>query len=171
MRHLILILFLITAVSSFAQFDRSVSLRTTANFNVALEGLGVDDASVGFGLDASFLSKHRLQAIVETSLDHFFGDKSLYIDTITGKDAKTNVYGVKAGPQFFITKNFALSATYGPAWNKVRDFDYTRNYGFKYSITGFLGERRCFIAKVFMVNIPAQDRKIQYLGFAAGFRF
>jgi len=169
MRHLILILFLITAVSGFSQFDKSISLRTTGNFNVALGGLGVDDAGVGFGLDASFLSKHRLQAIVETSLDHFFGDKSLYIDRITGKDAKTNIYSIKAGPQFFITRNLALSATYGPTWYKVRDFDYTRNYGFKYSITGFFGERKRFIAKVFMVNIPAQDRKIQYLGFAAGF--
>lgn len=159
------------AVSCFAQFDKPISIRATGNFNVALRGLGVDDAGVGLGLDASFFSKHRLQALVETSLDHFFGDKSLYIDTLTGKDAKTNIYNIKAGPQFFITKNFALSATYGPSWYKVRDFDYATDYGFKYSITGFLGKKRHFVAKVFIVDIPAQFQRIQYLGFAAGIKF
>ncbi len=170
MRTLFLIFFSIKAVSCFAQFDKSVSLGATGNFNIALGGLGVDDAGVGFGLDASFFSKHRLQAIGEINFDHFFGDKSLYIDPISGKDAKTNNYSIKAGPQFFIFKNLAIAATYGPSWYKVRDFDYTRDYGFKYSITGLLGERRRLIAKVFIVNIPAKDLKIQYLGFAAGYR-
>lgn len=172
MKNLFLILFSITSVSCFGQFDRATTLRATANFNIVLEGLATNDAGVGLGLDASLFSKKRLQALIETSVDRFIGDKLLVVDPATGKEAKNAaVYSIKAGPQLFITKNLALAATYGPAWHVVQDFNYSLDYGFKFSITAFLGDQRRFIAKIFMVNIPAEEQKIQYLGVAAGFRF
>lgn len=173
MKHLFTFLFsLATAITCFGQFEKSTTFRATANFNIVLDGLATNDAGVGLGLDASFFSKSKLQALVETSADRFIGDKLLVADPITGKEAKgAAVFSVKAGPQFFITRNLALAATYGPAWHVLRDFDYTVDYGFKYSITGFLGNQKRFVTKVFMVNIPVEEQQIQYLGIAAGFRF
>jgi hypothetical protein len=156
----------------FSQFDKSVSLRATGNFEFALNGLATNTNGIGFAFDAAFFSKHRLQALVEVNADRFFGDKFLVIDTATGKEAKrAAVLSIKAGPQFFVTKNIALSATYGPAWHVVREFKYSLDYGFQYSVTGFLGNQRRFIVKVFMVSIPTEELNIQYIGLAAGYRF
>ena len=172
MKQLSLILFTIIQLSCFGQFDKNTTVRATANFNFTLNGLGTNDAGVGLAVDASFFSKHRLQALIETSADWFFGDKLLVLDSATGKAAKSAaVYSIKAGPQFFISKNVALSITYGPSWYVVRDFKYSVDNGFKYSITGFLGKKRRFIAKAFMVNIPTKQQNIQYVGLAAGLRF
>jgi hypothetical protein len=173
MKYLFILLFSLSAVTAcFGQFQKPVTFRATANFNIALGGLATNDAGIGLGLDAAFFSKNRLQALFETSADRFVGDKLLILDPITNKEAKSAaVYSVKVGPQFFISDNLALAATYGPAWYVLRDFDYTSDYGFKYSITGFLGKQKRFVTKVFMVNIRAGERNIQYLGIAAGFRF
>lgn len=171
MKPLLVPLFLIITISGFAQFDRSASLSATGNFNIALSGLGVDDAGLGLNLEAALFFRHRLQAIVEGGLDHFLGDKALYFDSAKGRAAKTNIYSIKAGAQFFFTKHLALAATYGPAWYVVRDFDYKMSYGVRYSVTGFLGDRRRLMGKAFMVSIPAAEHKLQYLGFAVGYRF
>lgn len=62
------------------------------------------------------------------------------IDTVTGKEAKNAaVYSIKAGPQYFLSKNLALAVTHGPTWYVVREFIYTITSGFKVSIMGFLG--------------------------------
>lgn len=172
MKQLVLILFTITQLSCFGQFDKSITLRATVIFNITLNGLATNNAGVGLGMDASFFSKHRLQALIETSADWFIGDKLLTLDSATGKSAKSAaVNTIKAGPQFFISKNLALSATYGPTWSVVRDFNYSLDYGFKYGVTGFLGNKRQFMAKVFMVDINTKPQEILYLGFAAGVRF
>ena len=172
MKQVCLLFFMITQLSSFGQFDKSTTLRATANFNLTLNGLATNDAGVGLGIDASFFSKHRLQALIETSADWFIGDKLLVLDSVTGKAAKSAaVRSIKIGPQFFITKRIAVSVTYGPAWHTVRAFNYSMDYGFKYSVTGFLGNKRRFTTKVFMVDIPVKERNILYLGLAAGVRF
>ena len=173
MKHLFTFLMsIITVISCFGQFEKATTFRATANFNIVLDGLATNDAGVGLGLDASFFSKSRLQALIETSADRFIGDKLLVVNPTTGKEAKSAaIYSIKVGPQFFITRRFALAATYGPAWHVLRDFDYTIDYGFKYSITGFLGKQKRLVTKVFMVNIPVEEQQIQYLGFSAGFRF
>ena len=94
------------------------------------------------------------------------------MDSATGNTAKrANVYSIKVGPQFFIFKNIALSATCGPAWHVVREFNYSIDYGFKYSVTGFLGNKRQFMIKGFIVDIPIKQQDIFYVGLAAGLRF
>lgn len=169
----VLFFFLFTIhLSCFGQLDKAVTLRATANFNVALKGLATNDAGIGLAIDASFFSQHKLQALLETSGDWFFGDKLLVIDANTGEKARSAaVHGIRLGPQFFVHKNLALSVTYGPSWYVVRELEYTRDKGFKYSATGFLGDKRRIIAKGFMVNIPASEQNIKYLGLALGFRF
>ncbi|HEX8315273.1 MAG TPA: hypothetical protein VF609_09780 [Flavisolibacter sp.] len=173
MKHLFTFLFSYLCVTTcLAQHQQATTLRASINFNIALNGLATNDAGVGLGLDASFFSKRRLQALIETSADRFIGDKLLLLDTITGKKGKSAaVYSIRVGPQLFVSENIALAATYGPSWHVVRDFGYTLDGGFKYSITFFFGKEKSFIAKMFMVNIPVEERKIQYLGIAAGFQF
>jgi hypothetical protein len=172
-KHLFTFFFSLSIITTcFGQLEKSTTFRATANFNIVLDGLATNDAGVGLGFDASFFSKNKLQVLIETSADCFIGDKVMVIDPVTGKEGKSAaIYSIKAGPQFFITKNIALAATYGPAWHVLRDFDYTVDYGFKYSITGFLGRQKRFVTKVFMVNISVEEQQIQYLGIAAGVRF
>jgi hypothetical protein len=171
MRQLLVLTFSLIVMISQAQFHEGTSFRATANFNIVLKGLATNEAGAGLGFDASFFSKHRLQLILETSADRYIGDKVLVFNSRTGEHAKTAVYGLRSGPQFFLTKSVAVAVTYGPSWHKVRDFDYSMNGGFKYSLTGFLGANRNCVVKLFMVDINAAVQHIQYLGLAAGVRF
>ena len=173
MKHLFTILLaLVVATTCFGQFEKSTTFRATVNFNIVLDGLATNDAGIGVGLDASFFSQKRLQALLETSADRFIGDKLMVADPITGEETKSAaIYSVKAGPQFFITNNLALAVTYGPSWHVIRDFKYKLDYGLKYSVIGFFGAQKNFITKLFLVNIPVGAQKIQYIGIAAGYRF
>ena len=170
MKLLFFLLFSLTTIYSLAQFQNPISVRVTGNLNAALNGLGADDAGLGFGVEASLFAKHKLQPIIESNFDHFFGDKVYYFDPLTGKEAKTNIYTIKVGLQYFVTKNLALSLSYGPCWYKVRDYEHTRDDGFKYCITTFLGTKRRFLVSLFTVRISAEDRNIHYLGMGAGYR-
>ena len=159
-------------LSCFGQFDKSVTLNATINFDATLNGLATNDVGSGLGIDASFFSKHRLHALIETSADWFFGDKLLVYDSTIGKSAKSAaVYSIKAGPQFFVTKHIALSATYGPAWHVVRNFRYSLDDGFKLSVTAFMGNRRHFVTRLFLVDIPSGQQTIRYVGLAVGVRW
>lgn len=172
MRQLLLLLFYITALSCFGQFAKPVTLRATVNMNIPIAGLGTNNFGAGLGLDASFFSRNKLQAIVEASADRFIGDKLLVVNIVTGKEAKNAaVYSIKAGPQYFLNQNFALAVTYGPTSYVVREFTYTMTGGFKLSITGFLGEQKRFVTNAFLVNIPNEQQSLRYFGLAAGYRF
>ncbi|MEJ7912443.1 MAG: hypothetical protein WKF70_04765 [Chitinophagaceae bacterium] len=172
MKQVLSVFFTIFQLSCLAQFDKPLSVRATANFNGVREGLATNDAGFGLGLDVSFFSTHRLQALIETSADWFVGDKLLVINATTGESSKpAAVHSIKFGPQFFVHKSLALSVTYGPAWSVLQDWQYSRNNGIKYSVTGFVGRERKTIAKLFMVNLPTPQNRIQYFGFAAGIRF
>jgi hypothetical protein len=156
----------------FGQFDKFVTIRATGHFNVLLNGLGYNEVGLGGGLDFSLFSKGRLQMLFEGSTAHFVGDKVLYFDTLTGEHAlNPSVFDVKVGPQYFVTRNIAIAVTYGPSWHVYDKPSYTLDYGLKYSLTGFWGPRRKFITKLFLSDIPNDQRRIQYLGFAAGIRF
>jgi hypothetical protein len=159
------------SLSSFAQFDKPFILSATSNFNFKTNGLATNDAGLGLSFDAFFFSKNKLQLLIETSADWFIGDKFLITDA-NGRNAKGAViYSIKAGPQFFIIERLALSVTYGPAWHRIRDFEFTTNYGFKYAVTGFLTEKKRFATKLFLVAIPKKDLNIKYFGLSLGYRF
>ena len=154
------------------QFDKQITFRATANFNVVIGGLATNDAGAGLELNASFFSRKKLQLVVEGSGDLFIGDKFMVVDAVDGRAAKNAaVYSFKAGPQYFVTKNIAIAATCGPTWHVLREFDYTLDIGFKYSFNAFWGKRRSFITRLFFVQIPTESQNIQYLGIGAGLRF
>jgi hypothetical protein len=165
------IITLLSTIISSAQFDKAVSFRSTAIFDFKVKGMFINDAAFGLGFDAAFFAKHKLMSIIETSAEKFVGDKLLAIDSVTGEHlTKAAILGVKAGAQFFLIKQLAVSATCGPTWHIARASDYSLDIGIKYCLTGFLGQKRKLVTKFFLVNIPA-DRRISYLGVALGWRF
>jgi hypothetical protein len=171
MRILALTLLIITPLFGFTQLIKNTSLQATGTIDVILKGLFMNEVGAGIGFDALFFSKHKLQAIIETNADYFVGDKFLVWDTLSGKQAKSaKVYSIKAGPQFFVSKRIAISATYGPSWHTARSINYSITGDFKYSVTAYLGPKKCFIIKLFLLNILA-ERTIQYIGFSVGRRF
>lgn len=171
MKPLISIILCLLSLASVGQFDKPVSIGASRNFNFKTKGLALNDAGFGISLDASLFSNHKLQLLLETGTDRFIGDKSFIIDAKGRENKSAAIYSIKAGPQFFISKNIAISTTFGPAWHSVQAVSFTHDYGFKLGATGFWGNKRRLITKMFMVNIPKEDVSIQYFGFGLGHRF
>ena len=171
MKTLIILFFSFLSTKSYCQFYKSFSLITSANLNFKTRGLATNDAGVGINLDALLFAKHKLQLLLETSTEKFIGDKLFIIDDQGRQNKTATIYTIKAGPQFFVTKNIALSTTIGPAWHSVRAIGFSRDYGFKFAVTGFLGDKRRFVTKVFMVEILKDNLNIRYFGLQLGYRF
>ena len=163
---------LAVTATALGQFSRPISLSATTRFHVTVDGLATNDAGYGVGINAAFFSQQRLQLLVESSWDRFIGDKLLVVDPVTGKEAKkAAAFALRAGPQFFLLKRLALSASYGPSWHAVRDFGYTVDGGYSYGLMGLAGKKDRVVAKLFGVTIPKEGQNIQYVGLAVGFSF
>lgn len=171
MKPLIITITCFLSATSYGQFDNSLTLMASGNFDFKTKGLALNDAGFGIGFDVSFFSKRKLQLLLETNTDWFIGDKLLQIDSEGRHLTSANIYSIKAGPQFFISKNIALSTTFGPAWHSIKAIGFTRDYGFKFGATGFLGDKRRLVTKIFMVYIPNDNLNIRYFGLALGYRF
>jgi hypothetical protein len=171
MKLLIAIVICFFTKTSYGQFDKSFSLMATGNFDFKTKGLALNDAGFGIGLDGSLFSKHKLQLLLETSTDRFIGDKQFILADEGRENKSPAIYSIKVGPQFFISKNIALSTTFGPAWHSIQAIGFTRDYGFKFGATGFLGDKRRLVTKIFMVYIPKDNLNIRYFGLALGYRF
>lgn len=115
MIHLFLMLFCFLSFSCLGQFDKRITFSATGNFNIALKGLGYADVGLGGSLVASFFSKHRLQAVIETQAGNFKDNLHEY-DIVTDEILKTAIYTVSLVPQYFISKQIALSVTSGLSW-------------------------------------------------------
>ena len=170
MKIIFITIFYLLSVASFAQNSRPVNLLATGNFNSKLRGFGTNNAGVGLSLNASFFARHKLQLLAEANAETFFGNKLLIINQ-EGKESKAPaIYSFTAGPQFFISKNIALSVTYGPYRYSIEDIGFTNDFGFRFGITGFAGRKKRFVTKLFMTEIP-KSYDIQYFGIGVGYRF
>lgn len=156
---------------SYTQFNKQVSLVASTNFNFRTRGLGLNDAGLGLNVNAIVFAKHKLQLLLETSVDAFIGSKAFsYLDE--GRLNKTPLfYTLKAGPQFFLFKHLALSATAGPASYSFESVGFMTACAFKFAVTGFLGQEKRLATSVILVKIPNKNIDIQYLGFQIGYRF
>ena len=171
MKALIILVFSFLSAKSYCQFGKSFSLITSANLNFKTRGLATNDAGVGISLDALLFANRKLQLLFETSTDKFFGDKLFIVDGQGRQNKTATIYTIKAGPQFFLTKNIALSTTIGPAWHSIRAIGFSRDYGFKFAITGFHGVKRKIVTKIFLVEILKDNLNIRYFGLQLGYRF
>jgi hypothetical protein len=170
MKHLIFIIISFFSSATYGQFEKSLSLITTGNFDFKTKGLNRNDAGFGISLDASLFSKHKLQLLLETSVERFMGDKLGFADPQGRENKSALIYIIKAGPQFFILKNIAISTTIGPAWHSIRAVGFTRDFCFKFGVTGFFGDKRRLVTKIFIVDIPNDNLNIQYFGIGLGYR-
>ena len=171
MKILLILVFSFLSTKSYCQFDKSFSLIASANLNLKTRGLATNDAGVGISLDALLFAKHKLQLLVETGTDKFIGDKLFIVDDKGRQNKTATIHTIKAGPQFFLTKNIALSTTIGPAWHSIRAIGFSRDYGFKFAVTGFLGVKRRIVTKIFMVEILKDNLNVRYFGLQLGYRF
>ena len=170
MKSLLIIVTFFLSLASYSQFDKSFSLTATCNFNFKTKGLALNDAGFGIGLDGSLFSKHKLQLLLETSTDRFIGDKEFIVADEGRENKSPAIYSIKVGPQFFIFKSIAFSTTFGPAWHSIQAVGFTRDYGFKFGATGFFGEKKRLVTKIFMVDIPKDNLNVRYFGLALGYR-
>ena len=55
---------------------------------------------MGISLDALLFAKHKLQLLLETSTDKFFGDKLFTVDDQGRQNKTVTIYTIKAGRNF-----------------------------------------------------------------------
>ena len=110
--------------------QKNYSLSASVNFDFLTEGLGTNDAGIGFTVHSNLFAKKKLQLRTEVSLDYFIGDKVYYTD-MQGNTSPSNPVAVnlKAGPEFFITNKISFAALYGYiryeyAWQIVHSGDF-----------------------------------------------
>jgi len=94
--------------------QKNHSLAASADFDFLTNGLGMNDAGIGFTIHYNLFTRSKLQLRTEASLDHFFGSKDLMIDSAGNHyyDSPT-MLAFKAGPEFHFTKGLALAVLYG----------------------------------------------------------
>lgn len=171
MRLFLLLLFSINVLSGFGQTHKSILLWPAAHFNFGTKGLGADDAGFGAELNASLFSQHQLHSLVEGSSDHFFGDKVYYTDA-SGKELnRSALYSLKVGAQYSVSKQVALSATFGPAWHCFHETAFTTDYGFRFGATAFLGKQQRLVLKAAATTLSTAEVPVHYFSFGMGYRF
>ena len=170
MKSLIIVILFFSSVWSFGQFDRFTSVNASLGFDFKTKGLGTNDAGFGLMIDGSLFANHKFQLLIENSEEVFIGNKLLVADSL-GRKAKSDVINsIRAGAQIFLSRNIAISTTYGPAWHRIYAYEFTRDFGFLFSITTFLGHDKRFTSKLFMATISGDVRNIKYFGFRVGYR-
>lgn len=172
MKYLFILPLLLFTITSYGQFNHFVSLRTTINFAVGQKELAnaADDAGYGLSVDVSFFSKHKLQALFMADVNSFFGNKVYYLQNEGRQNKNADIYSIRIGPQYFISKRIAFSATAGPAWHAIETVGFSRNMAYQLMGTGFWGKRKKLVTQLFFTEIPKPVANIQYIGLGLGYR-
>ncbi len=169
MRYITTLFFCITLTRSFSQFKKDISLTAAPHFNFGTSGLGANDAGAGFGFNAAFFSKQKLQAIIESNYDAFFGDKILYVDA--GRTLKNpSAYSVALGPQYFGIKNICVSATGGLAWHRIGEAAFSTDFTYRVGLTGFLGKKKHVVLNAMLSTIAVPESPVRYFSAGVGYR-
>jgi len=112
--------------------QKNYSLSASANFDFLTEGLGTNDAGIGLTVHSNLFAKKKLQLRAEGSLDHFVGSKEVMIDSVGNHyyDEPTMI-SIKAGPEFYVTKNISVAALYGYVqYKEFRENVHSGNFKF-----------------------------------------
>ena len=170
MKYLLCLVICLVSLGAAGQLNKPVSVFTSGNVMFKTKGTNYNSTGVGLYVGASFFSTHKLQLLVESSVDNFFGDKVYYTSAAGKPINKVILYSVKAGPRVFVTRHIALSATFGQIWHSIRAESFTRSYGLQYGATGFIGRKKRFVTRLFMVHNLKNDEISQYAGAGLGYR-
>lgn len=169
MRRFLLVFFFAFSYST-AVAQKNYSLIASGNFDFLLSGLGTNDAGIGLALHSNFFTKQRLQLKSEASLDYFGGSKLLMIDSM-GNHYGNNptMIGVKAGPDFRITKKISVSALYGFVRYKwFADEIYSESI--KVALTVQPPRHKNMQIGFHFTKMPVTRLDIHYFGVSVGFR-
>jgi hypothetical protein len=123
MRKLALLLFFSVFVLA-AHSQKNYSLSASADFDFLTQGVGMNDAGIGFTIHYNFFAQNHLQLRTEGTLDHFIGSKDLMVDSSGNHyyDSPT-MLALNVGPEYHFTKGLALAVLYG----YVQYEEYTTN--------------------------------------------
>jgi hypothetical protein len=170
MKPLHLLLALLLALSGYAQRDKPVSLRFSGQFDFGVQGMSQNDAGMGVQTAVSFFANRRVQLLAETGSHWYIGDKQ-YVTDLTGHELPNgSLHTVQAGPQVFLTNSLALCATYGVAWHRQHQRDYTFDDGYRVALTGYFGNTNNFITQLSWMQVPRPETPIRHFGIGVGYR-
>ena len=170
MRFLHLTIALFTTLSCWSQREKPLSIRFTGQFDFAVKGMGGNNAGMGVGTGISFFAKERVQMLTEAHSHFYIGDEQ-YVTDIEGKELPNgSMHSLQAGPQVFLSKTIALAATYGVAWHRIHQREYTLDDGYRVALTGYFGEQNNFIMQLSWMQVPTGEGNICHFGIGAGYR-
>ena len=170
MKVLLLILSIFSIEFCGAQKVRPVSLEIGGQFNFRTEGLGMNDAGLGFEARALFPAAKRLKLVAETGVNAFIGNK-LLIYPGEGRQNETAMdWKFQAGPQVNFSRKIAASFTYGLNHYSYAMPGYDNAGGYTARILGYSGKRNRLVTSLFLSRIHSQTAPIRFMGFNLAYR-
>lgn len=170
MRILTLIVATLLSTGCWGQREKPLSVRFTGQFDFAVRGMAMNDAGMGAGVALSLLAQQRVQLLAEGSSHWYMGDKQYVMDREGRELPNGSLHTVQAGPQVFLTKSLALSATYGVAWFRLHDWTYQADDTYRVALTGYFGDHNNFITQLFWMQVPQPEINIRHFGIGVGYR-
>lgn len=153
-----------------AQSDRFISLRSTIHFNFGVKAQSLDDAGIGFQVDAGMFAHKKLNLLVSVHGDRFIGDKSQTFPDVGRVNKGGAIYGVQAGPKYFLFPKFAISLSYGLFMHSFQTVNFLSDDGYRIGLTLFPGKKRKFVMQLTRTSIPREPVSIRYYNFGLGYR-
>jgi hypothetical protein len=164
------LLLLVVSIAN-AQRDRFISLRSTVHFNFALKAPSQDDAGIGLQIDMSMFARKKLTLLLSVHGDRFIGDKLLAISNVGRVNKGSAIYGVEAGPEYFINRHVAIGVSYGLYWHSFQTVGFSSNDGYRFGFTIFPGRQKSFVMQLARTDISRQMVNIRYYSLGLGYRF
>lgn len=165
----IFVLFLTLPCFCTVQGQKNYSLSTSIHFDFGTKGLSTNDAGIGLGVHSNFFSKKKLQVRTEAAVDHFIGNKLLYIDNLGNHyNGNPTMISLKAGPEIFIFKNISVAGLYGVVGYKWFA-DKMRSDVLKLLITAYPEKLKRSLFSFYYSPIPQHRTKVHFFGVSLGY--
>jgi hypothetical protein len=170
MKLLHLTLALLITLSGYTQREKPLSVRFTGQFDFSVKGMSSNDAGMGVQTGVSFLAKKPVQLLAEAGSHWYMGDQQYVTDTEGHELPNGSLHTLQAGPQVFLSPSLSLCATYGLAWHRQHERDYTLDDGYRIGLTGYFGNGNNFVTQLSWMQVPRPEAPIQHFGIGVGYR-
>lgn len=170
MRPLTLMVTILLSLSCWGHREKPLSVRFAGQFDFAVRGMAMNDAGMGAMAGLSVFARQRVQLLAEGGSHWYIGDKQYIMDREGRELPNGSLHTVQAGPQVFLTKTLALSATYGVAWFRLHDWDHQADEAYRVALTGYFGDHNNFITQLSWMQVPQPEMTIRHFGIGVGYR-
>jgi len=168
---LALSLFLAAGLYCPAQSPHFSSLRFSGHFDFGMRVPSPDDAGFGLQLDAALFARQKLRPVISAHIEKLLGSK-LYIAPDEGRlNKQGTIYGIQAGPEYFIHPAVALSLQYGVYWHAVQAVRFTADDGYRFALTLLPEKGRRLVIHLSRSEILTSAADMRYHTFGLGYRF